>query len=543
MTSDIHSRKQTYDFVIIGSGFGGSVSAMRLAEKGYRVLVLERGLRYEDEDFPTSNWQLWKFLWMPALRLFGIMELTLLRDVMALRWSGVGGGSLGYANVLVDPNERMYEIGSWSGLNDWKSVLAPHFETAKRMLGRTMSPSITDADEIMRAVAEKMGRGSTFRNLPVGVYFGDEGIEVDDPFFNGEGPRRTGCTYCGGCMIGCRENAKNTLPKNYLYFAEKFGAEIRPNAHVNEIDLVQSIGEGDARYRVRYRNSKHSFLSLDAEVYAANVVVAAGVIGTLRLLLHCRDTSSTLPKLSVRLGENVRTNNEALLGVTDLDPGSNHTEGIAISTVFHADDVTHIEPFRFPEGSSFMYRLLGAPMIEAGQAGVGYRLWKLLIAILRHPWSFIKSKIDPSWGRRTFGILLMQTEDNLMRMKLGRGLWTFFRLGLTSDRGTEKPIPAEIAVGHQVVRAMAAEISGQPVGNIVEGALNASITAHILGGCPMGETDEQGVVNKELEVFNYPGMYIVDGSIIQANPGLNPTLTITAMAEYAMSRIPEKKQS
>jgi len=270
------------------------------------------------------------------------------------------------------------------------------------------------------------------------------------------------------------------------------------------------------------------------------VIVAAGVIGTLNLLLQCRDVSQTLPELSVRLGENVRTNSEALLGVTDLVPAGNHTEGIAISTVFHADDVTHIEPFRFPEGSSFMYRLLGMPMIEAGNAGVARRLWLLLLAILRHPWSFIKSKFDPSWGRRTFGILLMQTEDNLLRVKLGRSLQTLFRLGLTSDRGTGKQVPAEIPIGHQVVRAMAAEIDGLPMGNIAEGALNASMTAHILGGCLMGSNDAEGVVNKELEVFNYPGLYIVDGSIIQANPGLNPTLTIAAMAEYAMSGIPAK---
>ncbi|MGB2895375.1 MAG: GMC family oxidoreductase [Anaerolineales bacterium] len=540
MTAAIPENKSIYDFVIIGSGFGGSVSAMRLVEKGYRVLVLERGLRYEDDDFPKSNWNLPKFLWMPALRLFGIMELTLLRDVMALRWSGVGGGSLGYANVLVDPDDKMYEVGNWSGLDDWKSVLAPHFETAKRMLGRTMSTSITEADKIMKSVAEKMGRGSTYRNLPVGVYFGTKGIEADDPFFNGEGPQRSGCTFCGGCMIGCRENAKNTLPKNYLYFAEKYGVEIRPESQVSEISVVEEGVVDGARYRVRYHNPKQVIRSVNADVYAANVIVAAGVIGTLNLLLHCQNASQTLPELSGRLGENVRTNSEALLGVTDRDPASNHTEGIAISTVFHADDVTHIEPFRFPEGSSFMYRLLGAPMIDAGEAGVANRLWLLLLAILRHPLSFIKSKFDPAWGRRTFGILLMQTEDNLMRVKLGRSLQTLFRLGLTSDRGTDRPVPAEIPIGHQVVRAMAAEIDGQPMGNIVEGALNASMTAHILGGCLMGDNDAEGVVNKELEVFNYPGLYIVDGSIIQANPGLNPTLTITAMAEYAMSKIPAK---
>ena len=540
MTSELQSSKQIYDFVIIGSGFGGSVSAMRLAEKGYRVLVLERGLRYEDEDFPKSNWLLWKFLWMPTLRFFGFWELTLLRDVMAFSWSGVGGGSLGYANVLVDPDDKMYEVGSWAGLNDWKSVLAPHFDTAKRMLGRSISPSITEADKIMRSVAEKMGRGSTFKNLPVGVYFGNKGIEADDPFFNGEGPRRSGCTFCGGCMIGCRENAKNTLPKNYLYFAEKLGVEIRPEAQVTEISKAKDgVGDG-ARYCLRYHNPRRAIRPGSTEVYAANVIISAGVIGTLNLLMQCRDVSRTLPELSEKLGENVRTNSEALLGVTDQEPDSNHTEGIAINTVFHADDVTHIEPFRFPEGSSFLGRLLVAPMIEAGEAGVAYRLWLLLLAILRNPWSFITSKIGRSWGRRTFLILLMQTEDNLMRVKLGRSLLTLFRLGLTSDRGNEKQVPAEIPIGHQVVRAMAAEIDGLPMGNIVEGALNASMTAHILGGCLMGSSDAEGVVNKELEVFNYPGLYIVDGSIIQANPGLNPTLTITAMAEYAMSGIAEK---
>ena len=541
MTANIQSSKPHYDFVIIGSGFGGSVSAMRLAEKGYRVLVLERGLRYEDEDFPKNNWLLWKYLWMPALKFFGIMEITLLRDVMALRWSGVGGGSLGYANVLVDPNEKMYEVGTWAGLNDWKSVLSPHFETAKRMLGRTISPSITEADKIMRSVAEKMGRESTFRNLPVGVYFGTQGVEVDDPFFDGEGPRRSGCTFCGACMIGCRVNAKNSLPKNYLYFAEKLGVEIRPESQVTEISPVKDGVENGARYRIRYHNAKRAIRTGNAEVYASNVIVAAGVIGTLNLLLRCRDVSQTLPELSVRLGENVRTNSEALLGVTDLVPASNHTEGIAISTVFHADDVTHMEPYRYPEGSSFMYRLLGTPMIDAGQAGIATRLWLLLLAVIRHPWLFIKSKFDPSWGRRTFGVLIMQTEDNLMSVKLGRSLQTLFRLGLTSDRGTEKQVPAEIPIGHQVVRAMAAEIDGLPLGNIAEGALNASLTAHILGGCLMGSNGAEGVVNKELEVFNYPGLYIVDGSIIQSNPGLNPTLTITAMAEYAMSGIPAKK--
>ena len=280
---------------------------------------------------------------------------------------------------------------------------------------------------------------------------------------------------------------------------------------------------------------------MNTDVFAKNVIVAAGVIGTLNLLLRCRDEMGTLPALSSRLGENVRTNSEALLGVSDMDPASNHTEGIAISTVFHADDVTHIEPFRFPEGSSFLYRLLGAPMIEAGDAGVAQRLWLLILAILRHPWQFIQSKLDPSWGRRSFGILLMQSEDNLLKVKLGRSLRSLFRLGLTSDRGTDKPSPAEIPIGHQVVRAMAAEIDGLANGNVVEGALNASVTAHILGGCLMGRSDAEGVVNKYLEVFNYPGLYIVDGSIIQANPGLNPTLTITAIAEYAMSMIPTKQ--
>ncbi len=532
-----------YDFVIIGSGFGGSVSAMRLSEKGYRVAVLERGRRYRDEDFPRSNWELWNYLWLPALRCFGFLQLTFFRDVLALHWSGVGGGSLGYANVLVEPDDKMFQSPAWRDLADWRSLLKPHLEQAKRMLGRSRNPHLTPADELIRRVAGEMGRGDTFAPVDVGVYFGDPGVEHPDPYFGGNGPVRSGCTLCGGCMIGCRFNAKNTLPKNYLHFAEKWGAEIWPELEVTGIWPLAEPTSGGMRYRIEYRRATSALGRPRGMVLARNIVVAAGVVGTLKLLFQCRDRLKSLPNLSARLGENVRTNSEALLGVTDPDPDCDHTEGLAIGSVFQADEVTHIEPFRFPRGSSFMYRLLGAPLFEAGETGVGRRALRLLAEILRHPIATLEAKLSPGWGHRTFGLLVMQTEDNILRVGLGRGPETLFRLGLRSSREVERPVPGEIPIGHEVARAMAGKLGGLPVGNIVEGLLNAPITAHILGGSPMGRHAGEGVVDLRFEVHGYPGLYIVDGSIIPANPGLNPSLTLTALAEYAMSLIPPKNKA
>jgi cholesterol oxidase len=529
---------QEYDFVIVGSGFGGSVSAMRLAEKGYRVLVLERGRRYRDQDFPRSNWDLRNYLWMPALRFFGFLQMTLFPDVLVMHWSGVGGGSLGYANVLVEPDKAAFEAPAWKELGDWKTILEPHYETAKRMLGRTQAVKLAEADEVLRSVSKDIDREETFEPVHVGVFFGPEGEEVPDPYFDGAGPARSGCKFCCGCMIGCRYNAKNTLPKNYLFFAEKFGAQIQAESEVTYMQPIALSDSTGGRYEIHYRSSTAWVRSKSRKVLAQNVIISAGVLGTLRLLFHCRDGVKTLPGISETLGSNVRTNSEALLGVTDSRRDANHTKGVAIASVVQADEVTHIEPFFFPEGSSFLYRLLGAPLIEASGEGTIRRFFHLVWETVRHPVRFFQAHFVPSWGRKTFGVLVMQTEDTWLRISPGRGLGTGFKHGLTSDRQVDSPVQAEIPIGHDVTRRMAEKLPGYPMGNIVEGAANIPMTAHILGGVPMGNSAETAAISTDFELFGAPGIYVVDGSVLPANPGLNPSLTITAMAEYAMSKIP-----
>jgi cholesterol oxidase len=532
------SDQQVYDFVVIGSGFGGSVSALRLAEKGYRVLLLERGRRFRDQDLPRSDWDLRNYLWLPALRCFGILQLSLLPDVLVMHWSGVGGGSLGYANVLVEPDDAAFDSPAWRALGDWKTILEPHYAAAKRMLGPTYVRELTDADLALRDAANDLGRGDTFGKVPIGVYFGENGVEVPDPYFGGKGPARRGCILCGGCMTGCRYNAKNTLPKNYLFFAERHGVQIQPESTVTFIRPLEASSATGARYAVHYRSSTAWFRPPERQVLAKNVVVSAGALGTMRLLFDCRDEARTLPAISQALGSNVRTNSEALLGVTDDRWEANHTKGVAIASIVEADDVTHIEPFRFPEGSSFLYRLLGAPLIDAGDVGLVRRLLMLAWETVRHPVNFIQAHFVPGWGRRTFGVLVMQTEDNWLQVAPGRRLSTLFRRGLVSTRKVASPIPAEIPVGHHVTRKMAEKIGGTPMGNIVEGAVNMAMTAHILGGVPMGHSPKDAVIDMNFEVFGAPGIYVIDGSVLPANPGLNPSLTISAMAEYAISKIP-----
>ncbi|MBN1965171.1 MAG: GMC family oxidoreductase [Anaerolineae bacterium] len=527
-----------FDFVVIGSGFGGSVSAMRLTEKGYRVLVLERGKRYRDQDFARSNWNVRKSLWIPELRCFGILHMTLLRGVLVLHGSGVGGGSLMYANVLMEPGDAMFDAPAWRDLADWKTILRPHYATARRMLGVTTNPRLWAGDDALKEVAAEMGQGATFHPTEVGVFFGEEGKEVPDPYFGGEGPARAGCTHCGACMVGCRHNAKNTLVKNYLYFAEKWGAEVRSEAEVTDIRPLPEGQPDGARYEVICRRSTAPVFKSVHRVRTRNVVVSAGVLGTLKLLFQCRDVTGSLPNLSPRLGDIVRTNSEALLGITSRENTTDYSQGITISSIFKADEATHVEPVRYPEGSSFM-RLLAAPLIEAGDS-IPERLVKIIAATLRHPLDFLRAAVFPHWARRTTILLVMQTEDNLTTLRLGRGLLTGFRRGIVLKRDAAHSLPAQIDVAHRVTRAFARHTNGIPLGATNESLLNIPTTAHIMGGCIFGRTPDEGVVNLQCEVFNYPGLYVVDGSIIPANPGINPSLTITALAEYAMSHIPAR---
>ncbi len=529
---------ERFDYVVIGSGFGGSVSAMRLAEKGYRVLVLERGKKYRDQDFARTNWAVWKYLWAPALRCFGILQISLLKGVMILHGSGVGGGSLGYANVLEVPDDHLFDNPAWRHLADWKKILGPHYQTACRMLGVSTNPRLMPADHIMQQIAGDLDQESTFRPTQVGVFFGLEGEEVPDPYFDGAGPPRRGCTHCGACMVGCRENAKNTLVKNYLYFAEKRGTEIRPEAEVLDIRPLPEGQPDGARYSVRYRRSTGWFVRPERQVRARNVVVSAGVLGTLKLLFRCRDFTRSLPDISPRLGDRVRTNSEALLGAIAREKDVDFSKGIAIGSIFHADKVTRVEPVRYPSGSSLM-RFMGAPLIVTGRS-VGVRILKALGEILRHPLDFLHTHVLPGWANRTTILLVMQTEDNRMRLRPGRNRIPGSGPALVSELDHEQPAPTRITLGHEVTRKFAGKINGIAAGSVGENILNRPTTAHILGGCPFGEDSQEGVVDLSCQVHQYPGLYVVDGSIVPANPGVNPSLTITALAEYAMAQISPK---
>ncbi len=534
--------QRTYDFVVIGSGFGGSVSAMRLTEKGYDVLVLERGKRFRDDDFPKTNWNIFKYLWLPALRCFGIQQMSFLNDIMVLHGSGVGGGSLVYANVLMEPSDALFNAPGWRNLADWKSVLHPHYATAKRMLGVTANPSITPSDFVLKEIAIENGREHTFRPTDVGVYFGESGKTVSDPYFGGTGPSRTGCNSCGGCMVGCRYGAKNTLVKNYLYFAEIAGAEIRAESEVVDIHPLEANSPDDARYEVIYCHSTTAFPSNSRRyvVRARNVVVSAHALGTIRLLSHCRDIARSLPNISLMLGTNVRSNSEALVGSTSWDRTVDYSTGVAITSIFAPDAVTQVEPVRYPHGSSFM-RLLAIPMIE-GAHSIPKRFLKTLIHGLTHPREFLYAKFFSQWSRRSTILLIMQTEERTFRIQLGRNLFTLFRRGLVSVLPKGVSLTPDEHISHGLTHSFAAKTNGIPQDTIPETLLGVPATAHLFGGCPIGVSDVDGVVDIHCQVFNYPGLYVVDGSIIPANPGVNPSLTIAALAEYAMSNIPPKSR-
>jgi cholesterol oxidase len=533
----------TYDFVIIGSGFGGSVSAMRLTEKGYSVLVLEKGKRFEDKDFAKSNWQFWKYLWLPALRAHGILQISILKGVMVLHGAGVGGGSLGYANVLEVPTEKTFATSAWNQNTHWGKVLSPHYETAKKMLGVARNPKLWKADHILKKIADEIDMGHTFRATDVGAYFGEAGLTVTDPYFDGAGPARAGCKHCGGCMVGCRYNAKNTLPKNYLYFAEKNGAEIKAEVEVIDvrpwtIDDGESTMGTDARYEITYQSSTAAFKHKQT-VYAKKVIFSAGVMGTMKLLLHLREVKKSLPKISARLGHMVRTNSEALLGSVARRADVNYSEGVSISSIFNQDEITRVEPVRYPDGSSLM-RFLAAPLIDT-DVPVSMRILNFLRWALTHPMDFARALILPGWAHNATILLVMQHADNRMRFRIGRSGFTLFRRGMVAEEEPGYEIHAQVKGSHELTRDFAKRTNGVALGSLGENLLGLPTTAHILGGAPIGKDASEGVVNENFQVHNYEGLYIIDGSIMPANPGVNPSLTITALAEYAMSKIGNKK--
>ncbi len=521
----------TYDYIVVGSGFGGSVAALRLSEKGYSVCVIESGKRWQASDFPKTNWTFWKFLWAPAVLCTGIQRIQPLNDVIGLGGSGVGGGSLVYANTLFKPPDDFFIDPQWSKLaSSWKEELTPYFETAREMLGVATNPTYWPTDYMLKDYAEEIGRGEYFKPSEVGVFFGDPDKEVPDPYFGGRGPSRRGCTQTGHCMVGCRDGGKNSLDKNYLYLAEKLGTTILPEHKVIEIKPLPTEG-----YCVTYKKSTGIGRKPKLNLEAKGVVLAGGVMGTLELLLRCKEQGS-LPKLSPQLGNKVRTNSEVLAGTTAIRHKDTHSYGVSITSSVEVNDNTSVQLVRYPTGSDVM-GILGGVITDGG--GRIPRPIKHIGMCLRHPLWFLRTLWPLGWGRKTVVLLVMQTLDNYLTICRKRRWWAFFRKGLNSDSDGNR-IPTYIPEANDAVRGMAKRMRGIPQNAITESLLNIPISAHMLGGCVMGKDSDSGVIDPYHRVFGYDNMYVTDASAIPANLGINPSLTITAMAERAMSYVPKK---
>lgn len=520
------SIKLEYDYVIIGSGFGGSVSALRLSEKGYKVLVIEKGKWFKDEDYPKTNWNLRRFFWLPSLGFSGLFKMTFFRHVAVLSGVGVGGGSLVYANTLPIPKSPFFNSGSWKGLCDWETELAPYYHIAKKMLGVAKHPYMSKSDKVMQTLAAEMGDESAFEKTDVAVYFGKVGETVDDPYFDGKGPSRTGCTLCGGCMLGCRFNAKNTLDKNYLYLAQQLGATIIAESEVYYVKPIDETGKSG--YTIMFKDSL-SYFPNKKSLTSQGVIFAGGVLGTMGLLLRLKKTS--LPKLSNTLGSGVRTNSESLIGVTTYDRKTNFSEGIAIGSIINIDENRHLEPVKYSEGAGF-WRLMMAPMVS-GSSALG-RLGKMIVDIVTRPIDNLKTYFVDDWSKRTQILLYMESIESTIRMKMSR----FGMIKTTMEDGPAptafNPIAQDIA--HKVEKI----VDGKAMVMASETLLGIPSTAHILGGACMGSSISEGVIDKDNKVFNYHNMLICDGSTISANIGVNPSLTITAITERAMSKINSK---
>jgi len=533
-----------YDVVIIGSGFGGSVSALRLTEKGYKVAVVEAGRRYDTKGepgsryptLPRTNWQSARYLWAPALGLTGIQRAHLIRGdkgsrVLVLAGAGVGGGSLNYANTLYVPPRPFFQDPQWSGITDWQDELAPYYDQAKRMLGVVQNPTMTPSDKVIKRVADRMGKGDTFVHTPVGVYFGAGPGEVTaDPYFGGVGPARRGCTECGECMTGCRHGAKNMLTENYLYLAEQAGAEIIPMSRVTKVSPVKG------GYAVKMARTA-GFGRGRRTITAGQVVFAAGTYGTQKLL-HRMKATGALPGLSDRLGVLTRTNSEAILGAERFrTQGEDFSKGVAITSSFHPTEHTHIEPVRYGKGSNAM-SLLRTLLIDGDRPGEKHRsrFLKFNLEVLRKPWLTPRLFKLRGWSQRTVIALVMQSVDNSITLKPKRGP---FGWDVRAVRGHGEPSPTWIPEAHDAVRMMAEETGGIAGGTWGD-LFDIPLTAHFLGGCVIGASPQEGVIDAYHRVYGHPGLHIVDGSAVSANLGVNPSLTITAQAERAMSMWPNK---
>ena len=507
------------------------MSAHRLTQKGYKVLVIEKGRRFGPEDFPKTNWDLKRWMWNPAMGLKGIFKMSFMKHMTVLHGVGVGGGSLVYANTLPTPTSAFFQSGSWSELADWEAELAPHYQTAKRMLGATPNPLMTKGDHVIKEIAKDIGREEHFHPTEVAVFFGEPNKKVPDPFFEGEGPDRVGCNFCGACMTGCRVGAKNTLDKNYLYLAEKNGAEVVPETEVTAIRPLDAGG-----YRIE---TKATFGKANPrEVTANRVILSGGVMGTMPLLLQMKEDPQGLPKLSDRVGDFVRSNSEALFGVVSPEKDVNFSKCVAITSILHTDEHSHIEPVRYGAGSGF-FRTLLAP--HAPGPTVLSRMWGAFTAFARRPVLWLRALFVRDLAKQSQVLLYMRTIEGTLRMRLGREIRTGFRRGLVTQVDDPSQAPsAFMEEATELAEKFAEKVNGVPTTLMTETLLGVPSTAHILGGACMGDSAETGVINAKHEVFNYPGLYVIDGSAISANQGVNPSLTITTLAERAMSLIADK---
>lgn len=516
-----------YDVVIIGSGFGGSVAALRLTEKKYKVLVIEAGQDFENDNFAKNSWRLRKFLFAPLIRCFGIQRIHKLPNVFVLAGAGVGGGSLVYANTMYEPPTEFFNQGPWAKITNWQQELKPYYDLARRMLGVELTPEMTPADLAMKSVAEKMGVGNTFKLAPVAVHFGKgPGIESADPYFGGIGPARRGCTSCGECMTGCRHNAKNTLTKNYLALAKHGGAQILPMTTVTKISNINDEWQVSTKSTGGFRRKTFN---------AKQVVLAAGAYNTQKLL-HQMKNSGELPNLSDRLGYLSRTNSEALLGaIADQIPNPDFTRGVAITSSFFPDQQTHVEPVRYGINSNVM-GLLATIFTDGDDEIPRWKIW--LKEAIKHPLLVVKSLWVRKWSQKAVIALVMQSLDNSITV-FGKRRKVFGGWKLSSRQGEGAPNPTWIPAANEVAKKLAEVIKGRPMGNLGE-VVNAPFTAHFVGGCIIGENPSEGVIDPYQRVFGYSGLHISDGSTVSGNLGVNPSLTITAQAERQFALWPNK---
>lgn len=539
-----HSISYDYDYIIVGSGFGGSVSALRLAQKGYSVIVIESGKRWTSTDFPKTNWSLRKYLWMPKLGFYGIQRINLLNDFLLVSGSGVGGGSLVYACTLYVPKSKFFNSPTYSKMGGEKALL-PYYSIASHMLGVTENPRLWEPDRLLLETAKTFGKENTFQRTPVGIYFGNEKskAKTKDPYFEGAGPDRDPCNFCGGCMVGCRHNAKNTLDKNYLFLAESLGAKILPETKVirltplNEKGILDPEATGDFGFELSTESTTGWFGFPKKTFRAKNVVLSAGVMGTVGLLLKMQQENQLI-RLSSVLGDTVRTNSETVLPVTVSDKNADYSTGIAITSSVHPDENTHIEPVRYSKGSDF-FGLLASVMIDGG--GFFPRPVKFLWTLIRHPIYFLKAHNPFGFAQKSIIILVMQTIDNSVRLvRKRRFLWPFSKT-MTSALSTGLPTPTYIPIANAFTRKLAEIVGGIPRSSLNDTLLSAPVTGHIMGGCIVGENEDKGVIDYDNKVFGYQNLYVCDASMLTVNLGVNPSLTITALSERAMSKIPPKE--